>query len=465
MHFLNSLSFTDFMTKILLVYPPFCTPASPPYSLAYLSSFLRNNLTGGQTVEVLDLNIRFHQLRFPEFQDYFQQLSWQDYEQNAKTFLRLTGLCYSENNKKVVHGENPEFLSELLAELTQKSADVVAFSIVYSSQAFYASALLTQLRVLGIRTIIGGPAVNEKLAHLADVVLKSEVDLLEHIEQRKVDHHSLNTRRTLDYSLFDLDHYFTPEIVFPLRSSSSCYYQQCSFCTHHGNAPYVEYDLRDIRETIIASGAQHIFFIDDMIPRKRLLALAEMFKPLGIDWMCQLRPTKELDRETVQTLRDSGLRIVLWGVESGSDRILQLMKKGTNKKDISLVLQSAHAVGIKNVLYIMFGFPTESEGEFRETIAFLKENKEYVDLISPSTFGLQKESPMFSRLEQFGITDIKMTERTILGPKIGYTISSGLTVEGVERLRKEQKMILGRLNKFPSQMNFYREHMLCFLKK
>lgn len=453
------------MTKILLVYPPFCTPASPPYSVAYLSSFLRNNLCAGQTVEVLDLNIQFHQLKFPEYRHYFRQSSGQDYGQRAKTFLRHTGTCYSENNKNVVHGEDPELLSELLTYITEKSADVVAFSIVYSSQAFYAYALLTQLRALGIKTIIGGPAVNEKLMHVADLVLKNEVDLLEYVEQRKIEHLTLNTRRVLDYSLFDLDQYFIPEIVFPLRSSTSCYYQRCSFCTHHGNAKYVEYDLRDIRETIIRANAKHIFFIDDMIPKKRLLELAEMLKPLGVEWMCQLRPTKEFDEETLRILRASGLRIVLWGVESGSDRILQLMKKGTNTKDITTVLSSAHLVGIKNVLYIMFGFPSESKEEFMGTIAFLRENKDHIDLISHSTFGLQKESPMFSQLERFGISGLRMTERTILEPKIEYTMTSGLTVEEVERLKNEQKMTLEKINKFPVQMNFYREHMLCFLNE
>ncbi len=451
------------MSNVLLVYPPFCTPASPPYSLAYLYSFLKNNLSPEHSVDVLDLNILFHRLKFPEEQKYFRQSSWPDYDRETKTFLRLAGLCYSQNNKNVVGGDDPESLAELAAEIIKKSPDIVAFSIVYSSQAFYLSALLPKLKALGIKTVIGGPAVNQKLAGIADVVLKNEVDLLEYIEQNKVEHSQLNTTRILNFSVFDLKHYFIPEIVLPLRTSTSCYYQQCSFCTHHGNAKYMEHDLDDIKQTIISSKARHVFFIDDMIPKKRLLELAAVLKPLAVDWMCQLRPTKELDGETLKTLHESGLRIVLWGVESGSDRILQLMKKGTNKKDIMGVLNSAHTAGIKNVIYIMFGFPTETEAEFMETISFIKENKEYVDLISTSTFGLQKDSPMFSRVEEFGIVDVRIKERTILEPKIEYTITSGLTVEQLEKMKREQKMTILKINKFPPQMNYFREHLLFVL--
>ncbi len=451
------------MSKTLLVYPPFCTAASPPYSLGYLHSFLKNNLSTEHSVDVLDLNILFHKLKFPEDQKYFKQFSWLDYEQRAKKFLRLAGMCYSQNNKKVVRGEDPELLTELVAEIVNKSPDVVAFSLVYSSQVFYASALIPKLRALGIKTVIGGPAVNQKLAGIADIALKNEVDLLEYIEQMKIDHHALKTRRVLDFSVFNLQQYFIPEIVLPLRTSTSCYYQQCSFCTHHGGVKYAEHDLQDIKQTIILSKAKNVFFIDDMIPKKRLLELAAVLKPLAVSWMCQLRPTKEFDLETLRILSGSGLKVVLWGVESGSDRILQLMKKGTNKKDITVVLSNAHNAGIKNVLYIMFGFPTETETEFIETITFLKDNNKFIDLISSSTFGLQRESPMYSKPEQFAIAEIKTIGRTILEPKIEYSVSSGLMVEQLEKLKREYRMTLEKMNKFPSQMNYFREHMLCVL--
>ena len=64
--------------KILLVYLPFCTPVSPPYSLTNLHAFLSHN--SKQEIKVLDLNIKFHQLKFKDAQQYFQLGKWKNYE-------------------------------------------------------------------------------------------------------------------------------------------------------------------------------------------------------------------------------------------------------------------------------------------------------------------------------------------------------------------------------------------------
>ena len=64
------------MKKVLLVYLPFCTPASPPYSITNLYAFLKANYEG--KVEVLDLNLEFHKLKFPEYQKYFHDGNWED---------------------------------------------------------------------------------------------------------------------------------------------------------------------------------------------------------------------------------------------------------------------------------------------------------------------------------------------------------------------------------------------------
>jgi len=146
------------MKRILLVYVPFCTPASPPYSLTHLSSFLKANSTA--PIEVLDLNVVFHTLKFPEYKEYFQDSSkWQDYEEKVQIYNQKTKQVYAENNKKIVHGGKPEFFSLLLDNIKEKKPDVVAFSIVYSSQAFYAKVLLEALKkeLPDAVTVVGEP--------------------------------------------------------------------------------------------------------------------------------------------------------------------------------------------------------------------------------------------------------------------------------------------------------------------
>ncbi|MFC1775107.1 B12-binding domain-containing radical SAM protein [Nanoarchaeota archaeon] len=445
--------------KILLVYPPFCTPASPPYSLTNLHSFLKNNSTA--EIVTLDLNIQFHNLKFPSFKEYFQS-DWRDlkcYSIKSKEYCQLSAQAYSENNKKVLAGTKPEYFAELLEKIKIEKPDIVAFSFVYSSQAFYGLALLKELN---ITTVIGGPCINDKLKKMADHHFANEVEFLHFIQDKcnlvKTSMNDLNIKYSLDYSIYPLNKYFVPKIVLPLKTSSTCYYKQCAFCNHYSNVSYFEYDLELIKKTITNSQCKHFFLIDDMIPAGRLLKLADLFKQLNIKWACQLKPSTFSD-SVMKTLYDSGLRIVIWGAESGNQRILDLMKKGTKLEEIRSTLKNSHAAGIKNVVYIMFGFPTETEEEFKDTISFLKDNAENIDLISESTFGLQKGTPIYNNPDAFGITKIEETKRTILEPKIEFE-SKGLSRSEIVALKKKFKQDLEKINKYPRNMNFFREHML-----
>ena len=160
-------------------------------------------------------------------------------------------------------------------------------------------------------------------------------------------------------------------------------------------------------------------------------------------------------------LNEMGLKSIMWGVESGSDRILSLIRKGTNVADMAKVLADSHKAGIKNIAYIIFGFPTETKEEFLMTIDFLKNNADNIDLISISVFGLQEGTYIYNHPEEFGITNIRREERTVLEPKILYETTAGLTQKQANKLRAGYKRTIQKINKFPKEMNFFREHMLA----
>ncbi|MBU0456522.1 MAG: B12-binding domain-containing radical SAM protein [Nanoarchaeota archaeon] len=452
------------MKNVLLVYLPFCTPASPPYSITNLYSFLKNN--SQHNIDVLDLNLEFHKLKFPKFQDYYRDINnWADYDKVTEDYRRLTAKIYSENNKKVISGERPEFFEIFLDKIKEKNPDIVAFSIVYSSQAFYAYSFIKEFaRLSGVKCVLGGPAVNEKLIEVADVVFDKELDFLEYISSKKVNHDKLNLDYALDFSRYDLDEYFTPKPVIPLKTTSTCYYKKCTFCTHFKDVPYMEYSLDMIKNTIIDSKQKNFFLIDDMIPVKMLLKIAKTVKPLGIRWACQLKPMKEFNKIVLKKLRESGLIFVMWGVESGNNRILNLINKGTNKDDIEYVLENSHSVGIKNIVYVMFGFPTETRQELEETINFLKKNENHINLISSSIFGLQKNTFIYNYPEKFGIKKIIEKKRTVLEPSISYETSKGLSQQDANKMRNSYKKTIEKINKYPKSMNFFREHMFCMMK-
>ena len=154
------------MKKILLVYPPFCTPVTPPYSITYLHSFLKNNLDRSYEIEALDLNLEYHKVKYLKFRRYFQgfnkNYSREEYEKVTEEFRQKTKEDYTKNNLDVVSGKKPDLFNAMLLAITEKKPDIVAFSIVYSSQPFFAYSLIEELKKIGIKAVIGGPCVNKK---------------------------------------------------------------------------------------------------------------------------------------------------------------------------------------------------------------------------------------------------------------------------------------------------------------
>ncbi|MFT4303550.1 MAG: GNAT family N-acetyltransferase [Candidatus Woesearchaeota archaeon] len=451
--------------KVVMVYPPFCTPASPPYSITSLGAFIKNNFEG--EIKLIDLNIFFHKKIYPSYHKFFRDINnindLDKYKKTSDEFYEVTKNDYSKNNRHVLEDKRVDLIDECLKEILKHQPDIVAFSLVYSSQVFYTKALIDKLNEKKIKVVIGGPAANKKIE--CDAILNNEIEFLEYLTNKKTDHDKLNFKTIPDFSCYNKEDYFIPKLVYPIRTSYACFYGQCTFCTHHGNECYMEINLEHFKETVIKNKAKYLFIIDDMISRKRLLEIAKILKPLDVKWFCQLRPTNDLSKDILETLYESGLRMVIWGLESASNRLLKLMKKGTNIECAEIVLKEAKEIGIKNVLYVMFGFPTETREEFWMTRDFLEKNTKIIDLVSTSVFGLQQGSEIYFNPDKFGINEVNEEERTFLGPKITYTTKSEMNQKLAIKLQSRSQHRIYAVNKYPRMMNFFREHMLLVSDK
>lgn len=446
--------------RFLIIHPPFAPATAMPYSPAALKAVLQQQLDLG--ISCLDLNAAFHHLQFPQFYEQLTDVNdIHSYGKLLEQFAAAARATAMENNKRVVVGKLPDLFSELLQMILDQKPDLVGFSLIYNSQCFYAKVLLDALQEKNIPCIIGGPAVNAKFRQTY-TYLRNEREIIDYINKMfATKHQKTNKSQAIlaDFSDFKEQDYFSKARILPIKTCSTCFYKQCTFCTHFAQVPYQEYDLEAIKATIVKNKAQKIFFIDDMIATPRLLELAAMLKPLNITWWCQLRPTKDLLGK-LQTLFDTGLRSVAWGVESGNQRILDLMKKGTNVSDVKAVLAESKHVGIINMAYIMFGFPTETKIEFLDTINFLKENSSSIDLVSTSTFGLQHGSKIETAPELYHITGINKTQRTILDEKISYSTSAGLQPEEVKKLKNSYRKTIKNLDRLPRQLAYFKEQVL-----
>jgi radical SAM superfamily enzyme YgiQ (UPF0313 family) len=82
-----------------------------------------------------------------------------------------------------------------------------------------------------------------------------------------------------------------------------------------------------------------------------------------------------VDEELVRLLREAGCRRIAFGAESGSQRVLDAMSKGTRVEQIRRTAVLCRASGIETYFYIMLGYPGEEWDDIRQTIALLRETR------------------------------------------------------------------------------------------
>lgn len=121
----------------------------------------------------------------------------------------------------------------------------------------------------------------------------------------------------------------------------------------------------------------HIWFMDDIMGLKPswLPAFADEVQRRGLrfGFKCLTRPDLVLRDGTAEALRRAGCETVWMGAESGSQKILDAMEKGTTVEQIRAATARLQAAGIRVALFLQFGYPGESREDVERTLQMVRE--------------------------------------------------------------------------------------------
>jgi len=109
--------------------------------------------------------------------------------------------------------------------------------------------------------------------------------------------------------------------------------------------------------------------------------------------------------ETVALMAQVGLKGYFIGFESGSNRVLDFIRKGTTREQNLEAARICRRHGISIWANYMLGLPTETQGEMRETISMLKEIDP--DYYSPAFFTPHPGSDLYDYCVEHGLSLIK----------------------------------------------------------
>ena len=165
----------------------------------------------------------------------------------------------------------------------------------------------------------------------------------------------------------------------PLMAARGCPFQ-CTWCARPSfgkiytqrSVPHVLAEIRHLVETL---GARYIRIVDDtFVIRKnwvREFAGAVRESGLQFEYECLAR-VELLTDDVVEALRSSGCVKVFCGVESGSQKVLDAMKKGTTVRQILDAGERLRRAGIRFHSYLMLGYPGERHRDVRMTLRLLR---------------------------------------------------------------------------------------------
>lgn len=249
-----------------------------------------------------------------------------------------------------------------------------------------------------------------------------------------------------DFDCFDFGKYLAPEPVLPVQFGKGCYWSKCTFCDFYTGQQ--KFDMKSVSRAVDEVeflvnkyGFKHFNFVDEAVPPAFYNAFAtELIKRnLKIYYSSFVRLEKAFTADVLQNMYNSGARYMMWGYESESPRIMELMNKGIDLSERKRILADSAKAGIWNVVTFLLGFPTETDEELQSTIDVIYDST-IVDTCVPSNFALKKNAILKSKTDSVDITEFHENGELHISYKYS-SLSSTMEEVKARRNRFEKKFL------------------------
>jgi anaerobic magnesium-protoporphyrin IX monomethyl ester cyclase len=365
----------------------------------------------------------------------------------------------------------------VIADIERERPDLVGISIPSMAQLLpgLTIAALIKERGLPCHVVVGGPHITmlrERLARSPElfqlidsaVVFDGEVPLLRlcealaaggdlaavpnlifrdgetiRVTERKAPE-KIGGLPLPDFDGLPLGRYLAPRLALPLLTARGCYYGKCAFC----NVGYGEAESFSLmRSEILAEqmetlrrkyGAEEIFFSDEALTPRTLRELSTILKRDGspLLWGGCARFERPITGDLLRLMHEGGCRMILFGLESASEAIMQRMQKGTQLEHMHRILRESAEAGIWNHTFFFFGFPGETLDDAQQTVNFLYEHKLHLNSAGFGTFLLELDAPAHRFPASFGVSRVIERPEQDLAIYFEYEAAEGMDAKMAE---------------------------------
>ncbi len=326
-------------------------------------------------------------------------------EKYLRTWL-MEPLTIAVLNALVPEKYEREFFDDRIEKINYETDSDIVFITAETYTVKRAYHIASEFQKRGKKVVMGGYHVTlcpEEAIERADAIIVGNAEqvitrLLDDYESGKLEKR-YDGVPCIGYKMPDRSIYsdkmkkYLP--VSLVETGRGCHHN-CEFCSIAGyyRSKYIHRDVADIIAEIKTCKHKIFFFVDDSIFSDKAFAreLFSELKKLNIIWTTQITLDIARDEEMLQLMKQSGCGMVLIGFESINADNLRQMNKGWTQRlgEQDELIERIHKAGISIYASFVFGFDSDNEETFKQTLEFCRKHKFFVTafnhlLIFPST--------------------------------------------------------------------------------
>lgn len=364
--------------KILMINPPIRETAHPvvPSGLAYIAQVVRRQ---GYEISVLDINgLRLDKKKVLEYIK----------KSDANVFM-IGGLITVYKYAK--------WLAEVIKRYHPEPIIIAGNSLASSYPEFILKNTRIDLLVIGegestvleLLKIISKNRKLKKLKRINGIAFRNGKKIIITKQRERIE--DLDSIPFPAWDLFPMQVYTKKQIpleeveaikgkVMHVVSGRGCPYR-CIYCYHifgyHNRLRSAESIIKELEILKEKYGVNLVYFSDDLfiVNRDWVIKLCnELIKrKLDINWVTTGR-TNLVDLELLKKMKQAGCILIQYGIESGSQKMLNIMNKGVTVEQASNAIRMTREAGIIVSTSFMMGFPEEEKEDIEKTIKFCIDN-------------------------------------------------------------------------------------------
>jgi len=220
--------------------------------------------------------------------------------------------------------------------------------------------------------------LNNNFKNIDGIAFKKNDNIIVNSDYQNID---INSLSNINWGLCDLNKYsepFMPKPFITIETSRGCPYE-CNYCikTYGKNIRYknIENIILEIENAIKNHNIKSFRIMDDTftINKKRLIEFCKLLikKDFDVKWTCLSR-IDNIEDEKLKYMQKAGCKRIYFGIESGSQNILNTLNKGFNKNIVLENFKLIKKYKIETATFFMVGMPFEKNKDFLKSIDLAK---------------------------------------------------------------------------------------------